>query len=73
METDTQANDPDEGMFVPGWSNPDVPIYVPPGMMHLDEKNFMAAAADHRGEPRNLFPYLVAITALTVIIVLCII
>ena len=60
------------GMFVPSPSNPDIPIYVPPGMMHLDEENFLAASADHRGEPRKLLPYAVAIIALIVIIVISI-
>lgn len=60
------------GMSVPGHNDPSNPIYVPPGMMHLDEQNFMAALADRRGEPRNLFPHFVAIAALIVIIILCI-
>lgn len=56
---------------VPGVKYPDRPITLPPGLMHRDEANF--ASIDHRGEPRNLFPYLVVIAALIVIIVLCII
>jgi hypothetical protein len=57
-------------MSVLGVNNPDQPIYVPPGLMHLDEANYLAA--DRRGEPRNLFPHLVAIAALIVIIIMCI-
>ncbi|HWI69180.1 MAG TPA: hypothetical protein VNS88_12520 [Nitrospiraceae bacterium] len=57
-------------MSVPGVNDPDTPIYIPPGMMHRDEANFMSI--DRRGEPRNLFPHFVAIAALIAIIVICI-
>lgn len=66
------GNEPDE-MSVPGTADPNKPISVPPSMMHLDEQNFLAAIADHRGEPRNLFPHLVAIAALITLIIICII
>ena len=38
-----------------------------PGMMPRDEQNF----ATPRGEPRNLFPVLLAVTALIIVIVIC--
>jgi hypothetical protein len=62
----------DEEMTCPGHNNPSRPIRVEPSLMHLDEQNFLAAMADHRGEPKNLFPHFVAIAALIAIIVICI-
>jgi len=63
-------SDDRKDMSVPGYHDPGTLVSIPPGLMHRDEANFMAA--DRRGEPRNLLPYGVAIAALIVIIVLCI-
>lgn len=66
------SDDGDRGMACMGHNDPDRPVHVPPSMMSLDEQNFLAAIADRRGEPKNLFPHFVAIAALLVIIVMCI-